>query len=291
MYFPYLYARTYEKSAILNTIATYSGNLIIPILNPFHKSEKERYSNSNLYLLCNKLVELHKTFIVVVDKDHSLSEIKGRIGADFDQYCIYGLLASQQSETPDLSNKKIAIIHDQINGAISDNGNILFHVFLSKVSEIRNYVTRFPSAKRVRVEDAFESKGRNKDYPVESIFSDLYLNYRNLGFIGFGDYLTLSEDFEVPTGANQNNITAALHLTICKNYMLYVRHFITTPNEEPDNSLRIKLVIDKALACKNEFLYTKGINLLEQKVSGTNLGMLKRISLEHHIELMRSLIL
>lgn len=292
MYFPYLYARTYEKSAILNTIATYSHNKVIPIINPFDKDEDEYYTNSNLTSICRKLVEKKKKFIVVIDAIDNLLHLKSEVGVELDNYCIYGLLASQQSGLPNFSGQQIAIIHDEVNGTIQDSNEILYHIFLSRIANIVNYVSMYPTHKSVKIEDAFQSQPRNSDYPPVSIFSDLYRNYKLLKFIGFGDYLTLGEDFIPSDGANANKITAALHLTFDDHNMLHVRHFITTPSEEPNNSLRTISVMKKAIAEKDRFLYTSGIKLLEEKViTGTNLGMLKRISLEHHIELMNSIIL
>ena len=294
MYFPYLHARGVEKSAIISTIVTYTHNKIVPIIDPYDVEEEEIFTNRNLYKICRELVNNSKMFIVIVNEITDLNAISLEIGTTFNNYCIYGFLASDNPNMANSSGIQTAIIHDTVSSNNLDSTDVLYHIFLPATVALLTYVRQYPQTKRIIIEDGFELREPNNTYPATSVFSDLFSTYQSLDYIGFGDYLTLGERFRPGGRANLEHVTAALHLTYSNGTMLHIKHFISTPIQLPHINGRISDVMAQAVGNIGAFLPTCGISLLQQKYANgtgtTNLATLKRISLEHHIEVIDSLI-
>lgn len=300
MYFPYLYARGVEKQVIKNTIAN-KCTKTIPIINPYDRDEEDTYNNSNLISICKALLNVGKNFIIIVEDVSNLELLKEKIyedlpGVNFDAFCIYGFYTSEFESLPD-NSVKVAILHDkilnqdEINALSNYDTNILYHIFMPSTLSSRTYSFNFSKNKIVLLEDPFAAQPQNNAYPSYSMFSDLFVYYKSLGIVGFGDFLTLGERFKPAGGANMSFITAALHLTYKDNNMLYIKHYICTPNEEPHINDRIKKVMKKAVNDENIHYESYAFNEIKSKVDSrqaTNLATLKRISLEHHIELIEN---
>jgi hypothetical protein len=173
---------------------------------------------------------------------------------------------------------------------IADNPNIQFHIFLPPTPRALDYVELHPKNKRVVIENAFPVQRRNADYPKESFFSSLYLTHKE-HFIGFGDFTIQIMDYIPSDGADAKTISPAIHLTYIKNKFIFVRHYTTTPTENPNFKNRIIETIDKVLCGKKLFYYSSGIKDLEDKQGqSTSLAKFKEIGMKHHIDFVSNLI-
>lgn len=285
MYFPLLTARGVEKNVIVNSIAGQRFKNVIPVITPYIGLGESICNNANYISTVKSLIESEMSFISIC-KPSEVEELKLDI-KNFDSFCIYGLFSN---DTYELSDKhSFAIIHDY-PAPVVDKQNILFHIFLPKMLASFSYVEQFPHNKRVAIEDAFPAQNRNADYPIESVYSSLFAIYKER-FVGFGDYTIQSMDFEPANGSNMTYVSPAIHLTYVRNNTIFVRHYATTPTENPDFSSRVKMTMNKALRDKGTFFYSTGMRDLEAKAAtGTSLAKLKEIGVTHHIEFINSLI-
>lgn len=296
MYFPYLRARKEEVEAIVTTLCREGCDNVIPILYPSTDDEEELYTHATLKKAIINLVQNNRKFICVISEVNDLAYLKQEICSDkFDECCIYGFYNS----FPLIKNFKYgAVLHNEVNSII-DSSSIDLHIFMPDILQKDIFFSnKFPKEKSVYITDSFDKKDKNSSYGTEDLFknSSLCYNYKNYGLAGFGDFTILEKDYIVPSGGNPTNTTHVLHLTKecaknCTN--LYVRHFLTTPVEKVDISERSKSTIKKAYNNKDEFLRTKGIEMIENLFGedrSTSLGMYKRIGIIHHISLINNII-
>lgn len=293
MYFPYLKLRQQEALAIRNTVCSYNDNKVVPIIEPYCERETELYSYNNLISALNNLLSANKKFILIINNETDLRDLKRRF-LYFDKYCIRGYYSDNPVLLSNTFNYEIAIIHKDTNFAVSDANNILYHIMMPSVLSFTTYINRYPVNKVVKVENAFVKHSPNNMYPdVDTFKAESVFTFKKDGYAGFGDFTILEEGYEISKGADADSITHVIHLTRKQdaNRKLEVRHYLTTPEEEPDNRRRSILTIQKAYNERHRFFYSLGIRMIvAKKGNATNAAYYKRIGIIHHIELMHSLI-
>ncbi|MBB4637520.1 sce7725 family protein [Longimicrobium terrae] len=159
----------------------------------------------------------------------------------------------------------------------------------------RAYVRRFAADTRVLIEDPFR-KVKNADYPEDESFSDTYAEFSNDGFAGFGDYQIVGRDYS-PGGFTPRAV--ALHLTYtASDGAVRARHFVsdtvTAAPEVPGRFLEVlEELVDWAGEDERDLEFSKAVaeyRALLQAESYPGLGTPKRLGIQHHIELMMSLL-
>lgn len=295
MYFPFFLARGEEVEAILATICNYPDNKVIPILQPYTTDEDDTYSYARLVKVVNALVKNQKNFILIVQNEEDLNLLKKTLdNGEFDKYCIYGFYNTNENFRNVSQGKQIAILHEGEILDILDNDNIRYHIFLpTTVSNILYYISKYSKEKIVVIEDGFNKQVTNQLYPSLDIFkSRLCLEYKKMGIVGFGDYTVIGQDSTPGGGGNMNYITHVIHLTTENSQRLEVRHYLTTPIEEPNSAERSRKTLEKAYIEKDKFMFTSGIKMLEDKYHAgtTSLGTYKRIGMLNHIDVIYNIL-
>jgi len=147
--------------------------------------------------------------------------------------------------------------------------------------------------KVIRLDDRFSTKKRNVDYAIteEEIFTEEPFYFQQDGFVGFSDYTTLPKNF-VEGGSLPYAI--AIHLTYRgDNNIIYIHHFVSDTNFDQTNiqgkfAEASRKVIDffdnHPLDFRSSALEELKRNVADAKYPG--LGIVKKISIKHHLELM-----
>jgi hypothetical protein len=181
--------------------------------------------------------------------------------------------------------------------AIKDYDNIKSHVFIDGFAG-KLYQRHFKKdgIKRVLIRDGFKPQMKNSLYPPSEHFSELHITFREEGMDGFGDYLIVGDNYSETGGPAY---AVAIHLTyLDTDDDMSIYHFISDHTDSPTDpggkflEALEKLVIAvkkprslifKSSAC---FEYLE----LHKKKHYPGLGYVKKLSMQHHIELIADFI-
>jgi hypothetical protein len=167
-----------------------------------------------------------------------------------------------------------------------------FNVFLTNPGRI--YKNTF-ATNSVVIRDGFQLM-RNRDYPPEEFFSDLHITYDRDGFDHFGDYLTIGEQYIEGGGPAY---AVAIHLTYLKaddENTIWIKHYISDSNfDTSDPANKAKEALDKLFVEQQSSSFpiptTPALQeLLNYQACNhfPGLGMLKKLSMWHHLCVMAS---
>jgi hypothetical protein len=145
------------------------------------------------------------------------------------------------------------------------------------------------------LEDKFKPQVKNADYlrTPDEFFSDDHLYYEDDGFIGFGDYLTIGDDY---AESGWLPYAIAIHLTYKKeNDEIWIRHFVSDSNSDTtDVAGKFGEALEKLIEfVDGESITTGAINefrALHMSGHYPGLGSVKKLSIKHHIELVHDLL-
>ena len=298
MYFPYFRGRQYELLALKELAkAGLLGKSVIPVIEPVKSSST---LNGTLVEFNNAAAPLALILNPVVGD---------LIGNDNAILPLYSYLTNAPKSIPAL------IINSHTEAAIKileSHGfskNLLLTVFddrdsLSIYEEIFGNAmpkyTLFPEERQLRrtvkqnkvmFEDKFRKKDRNADYPSDEFFSEDHLYFTEEGYVGFGDYSIIGNEY-VESGFAPYAV--AIHIVYFdSDNNLRVRHFVSDSNEDiSDVAGKFYEAVSKlAEWYKNgqERQLTTGLQILLNHYENRTypgLGTLKKLSVMHHLELM-----
>lgn len=166
------------------------------------------------------------------------------------------------------------------------------HIFVEAAAG-KLYQKHFRSTKRILIRDGFLRK-RNRDYELLESFSDLHATYRDEGMIGFGDFLTVGDDYRETGGPAY---AVAIHLTFIdpdQDDTMQIYHFVSDRQDTPtDPAGKFAEALDRMMAVldrQHSKVYpTDAISEfrhLHAKRHFPGLGYVKKLSMNHHIETM-----
>mgnify|MGYP000887569885 CR=1 FL=1 len=167
-----------------------------------------------------------------------------------------------------------------------------FNVFLTNPGRL--YKNTF-AMNSVVIRDGFQLM-RNRDYPPEEFFSDLHITYDRDGFDHFGDYLTIGEQYIEGGGPAY---AVAIHLTYLKaddENTIWIKHYISDSNfDTSDPANKAKEALDKLFVEQQSSSFpiptTPALQELlnyQARNHFPGLGMLKKLSMWHHLCVMAS---
>jgi hypothetical protein len=314
MYYPYLRGKQFELLALRDLSELLSSNncKISPIIEPVKDS-------STLIRVLNVLADIGVNFNMIINPFHG--ELKGKTER---------ILELLSSELPDYDNYQLGILIDDKakaktltdiidSAAIACNGLTLIHnAITSNVNEMislynaslpvinnvinfeqtssnRRYYRMFRPDTRVSLSDYFKSQSRNSDYLtiVESHFTEEHLFFKEEGYKGFGDFLTIGDNY---SESGFLPYAVAIHISYAdSNNKVIVRHFVSDSNDDAsDVGGKFAEANAKLVAwCMPRGLSTVGLdNFYALHKSGhfPGLGTIKKYSIMNHIELMLKLI-
>lgn len=200
-------------------------------------------------------------------------------------------------------NNHIAVIHNGFSDGkglsaliVEKKPTIAAQVFVGQSSSTL-YRKHFKGVTRVLVEDGFISRN-NREYPPSEPFSELYLTYEEMGCDAFGDFLIAGSDFREGGGPAY---AIAIHLTYADpdaDNAIAIKHYVSvqvdTPKDPAGKFLEaLKKLVDDVLELGSPILKTTAVEEYLQLYTDKHfpgLGYVKKLSMQHHVELMAHLL-
>lgn len=173
--------------------------------------------------------------------------------------------------------------------ALGDDLTTIKHVFF-EASDLL-YRRHFQGANRILLKDGFKRR-KNREYPPVEPFSDMHVTYGERGGNGFGDFLTVGDDYSESGGPAY---AVAIHLTFIdptKDDGMFIYHFVSETQDTPADPAG---KFGEALALLMAKLDEPNHHLIESSAIAEfrdlaarghfpGLGYIKKLSMKHHIE-------
>jgi hypothetical protein len=170
--------------------------------------------------------------------------------------------------------------------------NIKTHIFIDGFAgKLYQRHLKKDGIKRVLIRNGFKPQKKNADYPPSEHFSDLHITFPDEGMDGFGDFLIVGDDYTETGGPAY---AVAIHLTYLKgDNDMFIYHFIsdqTASQTDPGGKFLEALAkLVKEINKPNSLIYkskacAEYIDLFKKK-HYPGLGYVKKLSMQHHIEL------
>ncbi len=305
MYFPYFRGKQYELITIRDNASMIRESGIIPVIEPV----KENLSS--LKKAISGLTKVDGKFILIVNPKHGdlknnpkpLFEELIDKEPDINKGLILGYTVDYRSNLLDIEDflkehdkYKIAIIHygfpksrDLANYLITFS-NVKKHIFIDGYSG-KLYQRHFKSSERILIRDGFQLR-KNVEHPDNEHFSDLHITFKDEGMDGFGDFLIVGDDY-METGGPA--YTVAIHLTyLDEEKDMYIRHFLSDRTDSPvDPAGKFLEALGKLITWVDDIDYSgfdsnayKEFCSLHERRHFPGLGYIKKLSMQHHIELL-----
>ena len=308
MYFPYLRGKQFELIALREFAIQYPNTeQIIPIIEPV------KSTFNGLTTAARIMFEQNLRFALVLnpaDGDFKritkdiLSEIS--ILSENMEKWIPTFLYQNNGETilSAIQDQELNNVMVILKNGIDISDNILNFLSHSQIQYIVNgdpnsritmrRLSRLENKRIIRLDNCFAEQPRNVDYLniPEDKFTEQHRFYSDDHFYGISDYTALPKDF---IDGGMLPYAVAIHMTYEKNQdEIYVRHFVSDTNDDQSNIQR--KFFEAATKLKYFFTdrtKTTAINELiklldDEKYPG--LGVIKKLSLKNHIELMNSIL-
>lgn len=312
MYLPYLRGKQYELLALRELcILPLDSTKIFPIIEPLKKDLKS---------VETALMALNRIGIVmqlIVNPEHG--DLKGNTTTVLDFIDkAYGMGLNNIIPTYLISSERDFNYFQSTASARGylTSGYSLVHLNqISSVTELKTlvnttairfnviHVTHQMSLKRGFINgglsllsDSFNKQKKNADYlNVQSeFFSNDYLYYAGEGFNAFSDYLTIGADY---VEGGMLPYAVAIHLTYKDQTSgeIWIKHFTSDTNDDySDTPGKFGEALNKLIT----FIDTEGLHTIaceqfrdyHSRGAFPGLGVVKKLSIMHHIQLIQDLI-
>lgn len=308
MYFPYFRGKQNELILLRENAELISESNVLPIIEPVKSNLNPIIKSLNI------LAENQADFILIANPRNGDfvgsdgSYVDEIISGNLENYdgLILGYVFDGNTNIESFmefyqkySTKNIAIVHYGYSSAtklaesIDKCENIKFHIFIEKHASLR-YRRSFKKegVKRVLIRDGFVKRS-NREHPLVEKFSELHVMYQDEGADGFGDFLISGEEYSESGGPAY---AVAIHLTYVDSNEeddMFIKHYISDRNSTPADpggkfleALK-KLVED--VDDNDDIFSSKAVGefkALHEKQHFPGLGMVKKLSMQHHIELL-----
>lgn len=299
MYLPYIRGKQFDLLALKELVeADKMSNNILPIIEPVKFSTTlvntvKSFAKRNkkvVFVLNPSVGNFHKEY------DSSKNEkLKNELATVFqNSHVLLGIiLENRNSINMDWINnysEKIVPICRTSTG-IALHSELIGSKALYNIIKDSSEFTRSISLNRISLEDKFNAQKRNSDYVdiPEELFSTEHLHYKKNGFIGFSDYSIVGFDF---SGTGFKPYAVAIHIVYFdEDKNLMVKHYTSDSNDDYDDTPgKFKEAIEKLVNCNIiRNMQTDGLNELRNHYDNEHypgLGVVKKLSIKHHIELM-----
>lgn len=307
MYYPYLRGKQFELILLRDNAEFIANNNILPIIEPVKDDFKA-------LVRALKIIDEKKVnYILIInpvtgEKPVKTSKIlKELIEDSFEDFSnlSVGYILHAKSRIEDLiavldkyNNIDFSIIHygypnsKKIANEIENHNNIKRHIFIDGFAgKLYQRHLKKAGISRILIRDGFKMQRKNSLYPESEHFSDLHITYPDEGMDGFGDYLTVGDAYSETGGPAY---TVAIHLTyLDSDDDMFIYHFISDQTDSPtDPGGKFLEALNKLVTTaenKNSLIFKskacKEYIELFNKQHYPGLGYLKKLSMQHHIEL------
>lgn len=312
MYQPYIRGKQFELIGIrelTTSVLTLNKEKVSPIIEPVKDSStlkstlKELVSNDvNFTIIVNPQVgSFRNVEEIYTSIKNSVGDSKNyQVGIIFHNKIVHTKEVEILQKYSDVI-PQLTIIHNATFDNISDvlkqyqeHFTIKYNVInLSATS--KRYHRNFDESTRIELDDYFNAQSKNSDYLQvdESNFSEEHIYYKEEGFIGFSDYLSIGEEYS-ETGFLPYAV--AIHLSYAdENNKIKIKHFVSDNNDDTsDIAGKFSEALDKLIAWCDQTNYNS-VAIPQFREYHTNghfpgLGTLKKLSLMNHIDLVLKLI-
>ncbi len=311
MYYPYLRGKQFELIALreLSNFMSVNRDKISPIIEPVKDSstlknaiKSFRENNINFTLIINPQVgdlikNSNKIFEIIKSELSNYNNYQ--VGIIFEKSVDLNLLIE------DISNANIhpqgfTLIHNTVIElemliSIKNRCEVLFPITnnvinFDKTNSNRRYNRSFSSDTLISLADYFSSQVKNSDYlNLESVFTEEHLYYKQEGYKGFGDFLTIGDNY---SESGFMPYAVAIHISYAEsNGKINIKHFVSDSNgDTSDIGGKFAEANDKLVVwCDSIGIKTTAIKQFKElKETGhfPGLGVIKKLSIINHIELM-----
>lgn len=310
MYFPYLRGKQYELISLRELTDEMSNTGVIhPVIEPVKET------TSTLRITSEKLVEENLPFTLIVNPtvgdlsetnneiinfiNQSIGEYENlHIGVILQSYTnlnnVQGLLDELDNEYPFTFIHVNRMPNTDFLSHFYQNKDVPYNLFRDP-NIVRRYRRIIDQNTKVIFSDPFISRRTNADYAEfpDEFFTDEHNFYRDDGYIGFADYLTIGEEYS-DSGFAPYAVT--IHLTYEReDGQIWIRHFVSDSNDDYDDVPgTYKEALDKLI----EFIDQESLEssacteFRRQAETGhyPGLGSVKKLSIIHHIELIMDIL-
>ena len=312
MYYPYFRGKQFELILLRDNAEFLAKNNIRPIIEPVN-------INFSALTRAMKAINENEADCTLVVNPHAGQEpvsqssiLEELIQGSFKEYknISLGYILDAKSDISNLvallkkyRTFSFTIIHygytsgTKLASAIDGFRNIRTHIFIEGFAgKLYQKHLKKDGIKKVLIRDGFKPQKKNANYPPSEHFSDLHITYDMEGMDGFGDYLIVGDDYSETGGPAY---AVAIHLTYLENDDdMFIYHFISDQTDSPVDPggkflealkklvkeiKEPKSLIYKSKAC-SEYLE------LYQKQHYPGLGYVKKLSMQHHVELIANYI-
>ncbi|WP_316819461.1 sce7725 family protein [Pedobacter gandavensis] len=307
MYFPFLRGKQFEIEALLEVPNSVFNNTL-PIIEPVNLPRRKFYKTLSQSLI---------PFVLITNPYHPISNrvsptlIQDMIDSDLVSHpsLLLGFIVDTRFNITELNafltsnptRHKVLIFHydplisdlSAIKSAITSHP-VEYLVFDSTKSNISTRTAFNTHSKHVLLTDGFQRQNRNSDYPVASTFDSNFDTWRSNGFAGIGDYSIIGNHFKAGGGAQV--VVVTLHLTIKDINGLVVHHFSSTFKNTKRGFAAQKFSEANGLllsSAHTSSITSGGLDIyrdLDARSHNPQLGIAKKASIIHHIELLSSII-
>ena len=247
MYFPYVRGKQFELIALreLCGLLPNFSTKISPVIEPIKGS-------STLKSALKTLASKNVNFSVIINpkvgglvgEGNKIIDLLKEVLQHYNNYQIAIIIDTKIEEqipaliegvnSLELDYKGVTLIHNSEISEVSiteiqSNINVIYNIiYFSHTS--RRYYRLFSEDSRISLDDYFRDMPRNADYLEvgESPFSEEYSFYKDEGFFGFSDFLTVGDNYS-DSGFLPRAV--AMHLSyINASGKIMVKHFVSDSN-------------------------------------------------------------
>lgn len=304
MYYPYFRGKQFELIAIRESARVISDSGFIPIIEPV------RESLVGLNKALKSLAELNAEAIVIVNPRHGDHRENGDGIVDLleqnyedDAAISAGILLSSETDINQavglierFDSARTTLIHAgftdsrTLSASLVSGASHFRNVFLENQTN-RLYRKYFPGMPRVLIGDGFVQM-KNADYPLVEPFSDLHVTFREQGMDGYGDFLTVGDNYSEGGGPAH---AVAIHMTFIdpdQDNAMFIYHFKSDTNDTPTDpagkfSEALSKLISKLNSGKSHLIETSAVQEFRElhiREHFPGLGYVKKLSIKHHLE-------
>lgn len=312
MYLPFLRGKQFELLALRElTALPLNASKISPIIEPVKKDLKSIETAIKALHKINVLVQL------IVNPEHGdlkknydpIFESIERLNAQGIDNIIPTYLIGNERDFSFFKSSATAkaylttgysLIHlNQISSsaelkAIALASSLKFNVI--HVNHLIALKRGYPTVSLAFLSDPFIKQKRNADYVdyEDEIYSSDCFYYKSEGYVAFSDYLTIGAEY---IDGGMLPYAVVIHLTYKdpKNDDIRIKHFLSNSNQDSsDTAGKFGEALDKLVA----FIDAENIHTIaseqfrdyHNRGAFPGLGVIKKLSIMHHIELVQSLV-
>ncbi|MDQ3802760.1 MAG: sce7725 family protein [Acidobacteriota bacterium] len=308
MYYPYIRGTQNELLALQGCAGEIAaGGKVVPVIEPLESPV------GRLARTVEQLSAASVPFILIVNPQagelraapRPLENLIDGGRSLFPRGYALGYIISQATTVRDVqaflnkhADERVAFVHlhdfddvPRLNALVDGHGGLSHHIFVEWFTGSL-YQGMFAEYPRILIRDGVK-KRRNADYPPDEFFSELHRTYADLGWDGFGDFTTVGDNFD----AGYRPPAVAIHLTYRSDGAdIRVKHFLSRKTEVPEP---LGVQVQEALSKLVKYLKTHPMPFsaacrrfleLSREAPPPGLGVIKRVSIMHHLELMNNIL-